>query len=42
MVAGAAARSLAAAYVLMEPEIVRLGQDVLFRGRISDGSSKKT
>ena len=42
MVAGTAARLLADAYVLLEPEIVRLGDDVLFRGRIRDGKNGHT
>jgi diaminohydroxyphosphoribosylaminopyrimidine deaminase/5-amino-6-(5-phosphoribosylamino)uracil reductase len=40
MVAGAAARSLQDAFVLVQPEIVRLGDDVLFRGSIRSGRAK--
>lgn len=37
MVAGVAARSLPDAFVLVQPEIVRLGDDVLFRGLVRVG-----
>lgn len=37
MVAGTTARSLRDAFVLAQPEIVRFGDDVLFRGCIHDG-----
>jgi diaminohydroxyphosphoribosylaminopyrimidine deaminase/5-amino-6-(5-phosphoribosylamino)uracil reductase len=37
MVAGRAARSLEDAFVLVQPEIVRLGDDVLFRGSVRTG-----
>lgn len=40
MVAGTRARSLPDAFVLVEPEIVRLGDDVLFRGAIEQGRAQ--
>jgi diaminohydroxyphosphoribosylaminopyrimidine deaminase / 5-amino-6-(5-phosphoribosylamino)uracil reductase len=40
MVAGAGARSLQDAFVLVQPEIVRLGDDVLFRGSVRCGQAQ--
>lgn len=40
MVAGVAARSLQDAFVLVQPEIVRLGDDVLFRGSVRSGQAQ--
>ena len=41
MVAGSSARSLQDAFVLVQPEIVRLGDDVLFRGAVQTGHAGK-
>ena len=40
MVAGTTARSLPDAFVLVQPEIVRLGEDVLFRGAVNNGRAQ--
>ena len=40
MVAGTAARRLQDAFVLVQPEIVRLGDDVLFRGPVATGHAQ--
>jgi diaminohydroxyphosphoribosylaminopyrimidine deaminase/5-amino-6-(5-phosphoribosylamino)uracil reductase len=40
MVAGTAARRLQDAFVLVEPEVVRLGDDVLFRGAVHTGPAQ--
>ena len=42
MVAGSAARSLQDAFVLVQPEIVRLGDDVLFRGSVRSGRAQNS
>jgi hypothetical protein len=42
MVAGLAARSLQDAFVLVQPEIVRLGDDVLFRGSVRSGRAQNS